>query len=195
MYVVQGVSDEDLRRGPGHYPQTALPGQVGNAAIAGHRTTYGAPFYSLNELRVGDSISLTDTAGRTFVYRVSEPPRVVSPSDVSVLDPTPFAQLTLTTCNPRFSATSRLVVFARLNNRPPLPATTPAPASRPVGSGRHADRCGGQHPGQRQPERLASSPAVRRPGGAAVDRSAPLDQPDPALGPGRRLRGRHRRCA
>ncbi len=128
VYVVQGVSDEDLRRGPGHYPQTALPGQVGNAAIAGHRTTYGAPFYSLNELRVGDSISLTDTAGRTFVYRVSEAPRVVSPSDVSVLDPTPFAQLTLTTCNPRFSATSRLVVFARLNNRPPLPATTPAPA-------------------------------------------------------------------
>ena len=49
VYVVQGVSDEDLRRGPGHYPQTALPGQVGNAAIAGHRTTYGAPFYSLND--------------------------------------------------------------------------------------------------------------------------------------------------
>jgi sortase A len=129
VYVVQGVADEDLRRGPGHYPQTALPGQVGNAAIAGHRTTYGAPFYSLNELQVGDSISLTDTAGRTFVYLVSEPPRVVSPSDVSVLEPTPFPQLTLTTCNPRFSATSRLVVFARLHNRPPLPATTPAPST------------------------------------------------------------------
>jgi sortase A len=129
VYVVQGVSDEDLRRGPGHYPQTALPGQVGNAAIAGHRTTYGAPFYSLNELRIGDSISLTDTAGRTFIYRVSESPRVVSPTDVSVLEPTPFAQLTLTTCNPRFSATSRLVVFARLSNRPPLPATSPAAAS------------------------------------------------------------------
>jgi sortase A len=112
-----------LRRGPGHYPQTVLPGENGNAAIAGHRTTFGAPFYSLNELKLGDSISLTDTAGRMFVYRVTQPPRVVSPSDVSVLDATPFPQLTLTTCNPRFSATSRLVVIARLTSRPPLPAT------------------------------------------------------------------------
>jgi sortase A len=125
-FVVQGVGEEDLRRGPGHYPQTVLPGQNGNAAIAGHRTTYGAPFYSLNELKAGDPISLTDTAGRTFVYRVTGPPRVVSPDDVSVLDATPFPQLTLTTCNPRFSATSRLVVMARLTGRAPLPAT-PAP--------------------------------------------------------------------
>jgi sortase A len=132
-FVVQGVGEEDLRRGPGHYPQTALPGQIGNAAIAGHRTTYGAPFYSLNELKAGDPISLTDTAGRTFVYRVSAGPRVVSPGDVSVLDATPFPQLTLTTCNPRFSATSRLVVTARLTGRAPLPAT-PAPAqTAPVG--------------------------------------------------------------
>jgi sortase A len=123
VFVVQGVGENDLRRGPGHYPQTVLPGQNGNAAIAGHRTTYGAPFYSLNELKTGDPISLTDTAGRTFVYRVSGPPRVVGPSDVSVLDPTAYAQLTLTTCNPRFSATSRLVVTARLTGRPPLPVT------------------------------------------------------------------------
>jgi sortase A len=134
-FVVQGVGEEDLRRGPGHYPQTVLPGQNGNAAIAGHRTTYGAPFYSLNELKVGDPISLTDTEGRTFVYRVSALPRVVSPDDVSVLDATPFPQLTLTTCNPRFSATSRLVVTARLTGRPPLPAT-PAPAqTAPAGPG------------------------------------------------------------
>ena len=129
VFVVEGVAEADLRRGPGHYPQTALPGHNGNAAIAGHRTTYGAPFFSVNELGVGDEISITDTADRTFIYTVSEPARVVSPNDVAVLDPTPFAQLTLTTCNPRFSATSRLVIVARLTSRLPLPATEPASAS------------------------------------------------------------------
>jgi sortase A len=127
-YVVQGVSEDALRRGPGHYPQTVMPGQYGNAAIAGHRTTYGAPFFRLNELSVGDYIYVTDTARRTFMYRVSRAPLVVSPSDVSVLDPTPYAQLTLTTCNPRFSATSRLIILARLTNRRPLPVTTPTTA-------------------------------------------------------------------
>jgi sortase A len=126
VYVVQGVADEDLRRGPGHYPQTVMPGQNGNAAIAGHRTTYGAPFFSADELAIGDSILLTDTADRTFVYKVSARPRVVSPDDVAVLDNTPFPQLTLTTCNPRFSATSRLVIVARLTGPPPLSATHPA---------------------------------------------------------------------
>jgi len=125
-YVVQGVAEQDLQQGPGHYPQTPLPGQDGNAAIAGHRTTYGAPFFDLNELSVGDPIYLTDTAGMTFTYKVSEPPKVVSPSDTAVLDNTPFPELTLTTCNPRFSATSRLVVVARLTGRPPLPVTHPA---------------------------------------------------------------------
>jgi sortase A len=136
-FVVEGVSEADLRRGPGHYPQTVLPGQNGNSAIAGHRTTYGAPFYSINELKIGDPISLTDTAGRTFEYKVSQAPLVVSPSDVSVLTNTPYAQLTLTTCNPRFSATSRLVVLARLTGQPPLPVTHPqtakaAPAATPA---------------------------------------------------------------
>jgi sortase A len=120
-YVVQGVSEDDLRRGPGHYPQTVLPGQDGNAAIAGHRTTYGAPFFELNELTVGDEILITDLQGRTWVYKVSEPPFPVSPDDVSVLDPTPYARLTLTTCNPRFEATQRLIVIARLTGRAPLP--------------------------------------------------------------------------
>jgi sortase A len=120
------VAENDLQRGPGHYPQTVMPGQDGNAAIAGHRTTYGAPFFSINQLGIGDKISVTDTAGRTFTYTVSERPQVVSPNDVAVLDPTSFAELTLTTCNPRFSATSRLIVVARLTSRPPLPATPPA---------------------------------------------------------------------
>lgn len=127
-FVVQGVSEQDLRRGPGHYTNTPLPGEVGNSAIAGHRTTYGAPFFDLNELAPGDDIFLTDTSGRRFDYKVTGN-KVVSPNDISVLDPTPFAQLTLTTCNPRFSATSRLVVFARLATDqtplPPPPTTVP----------------------------------------------------------------------
>jgi sortase A len=127
-FVVEGVQVDDLMKGPGHYPQTVLPGQAGNAAIAGHRTTYGAPFFDLNELTVGDPIYITDLAGRTFTYKVSQPPRAVSPDDVSVLDPTPYAELTLTTCNPRFEATSRLVVVARMASGSPLPVVHPAGA-------------------------------------------------------------------
>ena len=127
-YVVEGTNEDDLRRGPGHYTGTAYPGQNGNAAIAGHRTTYGAPFFELNGVKVGDQILLTDLNNHTWVYIVSQAPEVVSPDDTSVLNPTPFPQLTLTTCNPRFSATSRLIVFARLKGR----ATAVAPATQPV---------------------------------------------------------------
>jgi len=131
-FVVEGVAEADLRRGPGHYLNTPMPGQVGNSAIAGHRTTYGAPFFDLNQLSPGDDIFLTDTSGHRFDYKVTGS-KVVSPSDISVLDPTPFAQLTLTTCNPRFSASSRLIVFARLSaNEAPLPTpptTVAAPAA------------------------------------------------------------------
>lgn len=130
QFLVEGTSENDLRKGPGHYAGTAYPGQDGNAAIAGHRTTYGAPFFRLNELTTGDLIKITDVQDRTWDYKVSEPPQVVSPDDVGVLNPTPFAQLTLTTCNPRFSATSRLVVFARLVGRAlPPPAVPPASAT------------------------------------------------------------------
>jgi sortase A len=116
-YVVEGTNEEDLRKGPGHYPGTPYPGQPGNVAIAGHRTTYGAPFFELNALKTGDLIRLTDLNDRTWDYIVSAPPVVVSPNDVSVLNPTPFPQLTLTTCNPRFSASTRMVVFARLKGQ------------------------------------------------------------------------------
>lgn len=128
-FVVEGTGEDDLRRGPGHYPGTPLPGQVGNAAIAGHRTTYGAPFFDLNELSPGDPIYITDLTGHTWTYKVSTPPQVVSPNDVAVLDATSFAQLTLTTCNPRFEATSRLVVFARLSGPATAAPTTTVPAS------------------------------------------------------------------
>jgi sortase A len=133
VFVVQGVSEDDLRLGPGHYPETVLPGQDGNAAIAGHRTTYGAPFFSLNQLALGDHMVVTDTSGRSFTFVVAGPPRVVSPDDVAILDPTPFAELTLTTCNPRYSDTSRLFVVGRLVGRPPLPApAAPAASAVPV---------------------------------------------------------------
>ena len=128
-YVVEGTNEDDLRRGPGHYTGTAYPGQNGNVAIAGHRTTYGAPFFELNGVKVGDQIRLTDVNNRTWVYIVSQAPVVVSPDDTAVLDPTPFPQLTLTTCNPRFSASSRLIVFARLKGQatavsPPAPVVS-----------------------------------------------------------------------
>jgi sortase A len=123
--VLPDVGVADLRKGPGHYPQTPLPGEPGNAAIAGHRTTYGAPFNRLDELVAGDDIEVTTLAG-SFLYRVTEM-KVVSPKQVSVLDPTPEPNLTLTTCNPKYSAAQRLVVVSRL--APGEKAARPAPVS------------------------------------------------------------------
>jgi sortase A len=110
VFVVQGTDDSDLRKGPGHYPATPYPGQRGNAAIAGHRTTYGAPFGDLDGLEIGDTIQITTLQG-TFNYRVYDT-LVVSPTDSSVLDPDPTrpATITLTTCNPKYSASQRLIV-------------------------------------------------------------------------------------
>ncbi|MGH9124955.1 MAG: class E sortase [Acidimicrobiales bacterium] len=125
-YVVQGVEDSDLSEGPGHYPGTPMPGEAGNVAIAGHRTTYGAPFYDLNELTAGDQIFITTQAG-TFLYVVDHS-EVVDPTDVAVIDPTTTNLLTLTTCNPRYQATTRLIVVATLQTIPVTPPSTiPAP--------------------------------------------------------------------
>ncbi len=112
-YVVQGTAENDLAQAPGHYLGTPLPGEYGNVAIAGHRTTYGAPFWDLNELTSGDRILLTGPTGHTWTYVVTGH-MVVPPSDTSVIDPLNGYYLTLTTCNPRFWATSRLVVRAEL---------------------------------------------------------------------------------
>ncbi len=115
-YVVAGVDTADLKKGPGHYPNTPLPGELGNAAIAGHRTTYGEPFRQLDELEIGDEITVTDLVGRTFTYLVTGQ-RIVTPQDswvVDTVDPT-VATLTLTTCHPEFSARQRLIVFAQLD--------------------------------------------------------------------------------
>ncbi len=112
MTVVEGTDEAQLAMGPGHYPTTPLPGQAGNVAIAGHRTTYLHPFYSLDALVPGDLIYITTLQG-TFLYKVTGS-QVVLPTDVAVVDPTPTPQLTLTTCNPRYSASQRLVVHALL---------------------------------------------------------------------------------
>jgi sortase A len=126
--VVEGVSRSDLRQGPGHYPGTALPGQPGNAAIAGHRTTYGAPFYRLDSLSPGDVITVTTRQGE-FRYVVEEK-QVVRPSSSHALDATMDNRLTLTTCHPRFSARRRLVVTATLQGTAaPAPPSDPAAAS------------------------------------------------------------------
>jgi sortase A len=138
-YIVEGTGEADLQKGPGHYPGTPLPGQPGNVAIAGHRTTYGAPFYNLNELKAGDPIRITVASGTTYTYLVTGS-QVVSPSDVAVVGPTHDNRLTLTTCNPRFSASTRLVVSASLDGSaapasPPVPVAkiTPAPDNLTAG--------------------------------------------------------------
>jgi sortase A len=123
--VVQGVGLGDLRKGPGHYPETPLPGEQGNAAIAGHRTTYGAPFNRLGELVDGDEILVTTLKG-SFTYTVAKV-HVVKPSQVEVLNPTPTPTLTLTTCHPKYSAKERLIVVTNL--APGQKATAPTPTA------------------------------------------------------------------
>ena len=121
---VEGVQLTDLAKGPGHYPGTPLPGQIGNAAIAGHRTTHGAPFFRVNELGPGDKIDITTLTGH-YVYEVDQAPEVVDPTDFAVVANTPDAELTLTSCNPRYSAATRIVIKAKLlrnvSTKPQLP--------------------------------------------------------------------------
>ncbi len=108
-----GLDDADnLKRGPGHIPDTAYPGQPGNVVISGHRTTYGAPFRRIEELVAGDEIILV-TAENRYTYEVYEQ-RIVLPSDLSVLEQTGEPKLTLTACHPWYSAAQRIVVIARL---------------------------------------------------------------------------------
>lgn len=127
--VVAGTSQEALRAGAGHYPQTPLPGQVGNVTIAGHRTTYGRPFSRVDELAPGDEIVLSSPAG-TFTYRVAKDPWVTGPHDWSVADPSSEALLTLTTCHPRGSDRQRLIVRAELAEGGAAGQTAASPQGR-----------------------------------------------------------------
>jgi sortase A len=109
---VEGTDAGDLRNGPGHYPDTPLPGVRGTVAIAGHRTTYGAPFRRIDALERGDRIELRMPYGR-FTYRV-ERTRIVPPTEVSVTARVAYDRLVLSACHPLYSAAERIVVFARL---------------------------------------------------------------------------------
>ena len=116
-YVVQGVGKDDLTKGPGHFRETPLPGQLGNAAIAGHRTTHGAPFGDLDEMEPGDLITVVMANGSgTFTYSVTNT-LIVEPSEYGKVIPTidsSVATLTLATCHPEYTSKQRLVVQALL---------------------------------------------------------------------------------
>lgn len=139
--IVEGVSVSDLKLGPGHYPETPLPGQQGNASIAGHRTTYGAPFNRIDELKPGDDIFVQTVQGE-FHYVVKDtddtggnlPPGtegdgdghfIVTPDKVEVLEDKGDNRLTLTACHPKLSAAKRIIVVAELaGDREALAAQT-----------------------------------------------------------------------
>jgi LPXTG-site transpeptidase (sortase) family protein len=128
-YFVEGVGEAQLQQGPGRYPGSGLPGQPGNLAIAGHRTTYGAPFFELDHVRVGDKVTIDVPQGRA-IYTVSQPPFAVSPYDTTVLANFGDSRLTLTTCNPPFFATTRLIVVAELSEWLPTGARIPVTNAR-----------------------------------------------------------------
>jgi sortase A len=114
VVVVQGIDENSLRAGAGHYPETPLPCALGDVAIAGHRTTYGKPFANIDRLAPGDTIILKTPIG-SCVYRVSLAPFVVLPEDWGVVANTPALHtLTLTACHPKGSASHRLIIKAQM---------------------------------------------------------------------------------
>jgi sortase A len=139
--ILEGTDEDELVEGPGHYVDSAMPGEQGNFALAGHRVGKGSPFLDLDQLQAGDPIVI-ETETTWFVYRVlgDDDPngipgqQIVLPTDVSVIAPTPNgpltgpasgAYLTLTTCHPKFSARERLIVHAVLDGDPIPKADAP----------------------------------------------------------------------
>jgi sortase A len=112
--VIEGTDTSDLQRGPGRYPETGLPGQGRTIGIAGHRTTYLAPFRDVAEIEIGDEVTLDMPYGE-FTYTV-EKTEVVEPTDVGVVDDTGSERLVLTACHPLYSAAQRYVVTAKLSD-------------------------------------------------------------------------------
>jgi sortase A len=148
MAFVEGTSRDDLKKGPGHYPETAFPGTLGNAAIAGHRTTYLHPFYDIDKLVPGDRI-LIDTLAGHFTYAMTQQ-LIVKPTDIWVAAPTADAQITLTACNPKYSAAERIVIKGKLvaneSAKPAKPRPTKAhKAGKSKGDGELAEGLSGQH--------------------------------------------------
>lgn len=129
--VVEGVTPADLKKGPGHYPGTQLPGQVGNFVVSGHRTTHGAPFNRVDELKPGDAIVI-ETRDTWYTYRVLRT-EIVKPTTIDVTYPVPHekgvkptvAMITLTSCNPKYSARQRIIVFGTLSDTQPKSEGSP----------------------------------------------------------------------
>jgi sortase A len=123
--VVEGVGAEQLKKGPGHYPDSAMPGQVGNFVLSGHRTTYAAPFNEIDELERDDEI-VVETRDARHTYRVTSQD-IVKPDEIDVLAPVPGkpdirpirAFITLSTCHPEYSAAERLIVYGVLKESEP----------------------------------------------------------------------------
>ena len=112
--VVYGTTTEPLKKGPGLYPETSFPGLPGTTAIAGHRTTYGAPFNEIDDIGKGDEIVLEMPYARlTYVF---ERQRIVEPTALWVVEPVGYDRIVLTACHPLYSAAQRIVVFARLTD-------------------------------------------------------------------------------
>ncbi|MGW6544351.1 class E sortase [Streptomyces massasporeus] len=130
--VLEGTATGTLKKGLGHYAGTAQLGQRGNFAVAGHRRTYGDPFKDFPELRRGDAVVLTDGA-TWFTYRIDKGPHKTVPSDIEVIDPVPRTSgytragryLTLTTCEPEWGHSHRLIVWAHLDSTQPVEAGKP----------------------------------------------------------------------
>ena len=120
--IVEGTDGGSLRKGPGHYPETTLPGIHGTVAIAGHRTTYGAPFRDLDKLEKLDEIVVEMPYGR-FLYSV-EKTKIVDPSATYVTRRVGYDRLVLTACHPKYSAAQRIVIFARFRRAEQLAWTS-----------------------------------------------------------------------
>jgi sortase A len=112
IVVVQGTNTSSLQKGPGHYKATPIPGQRGTVAIAGHRTTYLAPFRHIDGIHNGDQVRI-EMPYAAFTYTVYKH-EIVDPGDVGILKPAGFDQLVLTACDPPYSAEHRYVQFAKL---------------------------------------------------------------------------------
>jgi sortase A len=120
MVFVQGTDESSLKLGPGHYPETAMPGQGKTVAIAGHRTTYLAPFRHIDSLKPNDKITLKMPYG-TFTYSV-QMSEIVDPSDIGIIRDTGYERLVLSACNPVYSAAQRYIIYARLVDEEPRTA-------------------------------------------------------------------------
>lgn len=142
--VVEGVGKEELKRGPGRFPDCAAvpggtdciqgspwPGENGNVVLSGHRTTFGAPFFKVNELQPGDPIFIESGPAR-YRYTVTEQ-KVVCPTCVDVIQNHGRNELTLTSCHPRFSAAQRIVIHARFDGSELVAAAVPQRAGQTGG--------------------------------------------------------------